>query len=596
MRPVNDPQLRAEVLRLLRSLQDGRDELNAIIDGLDEDDPLDMSGCDLHGLVAEGVNFAQMNLDRADLRGAVLDECLLREFTGVRLDGVALSGAWLPDATDCTLTGATLRDVSWNPNTFTRCDFSGAVLTDISGGWCTVVECAFVGAAFRGDTDLEESKFGGCDFSRADLTGAKLLGCDFTGATQAGADLTGADLRRAKFVDADLRGTVLRGASLAGADLTGARVHGADFTGADLAGAVLGGVDPTVATNLRTAPTLTSGPHLRELATVAARSKRCDVSVEMDLVAGARVQLIARGQTYAGRSVPEVAYVPEFPDAPGRPRCGTVRAATLEHGVLELIDLWSAGQPDWAMVDVSAEKCPPRPAELRELAVAAWHEALGLPVPTAAERGAELAAKASAAAALRAAMLAELTGGPAGVSLRNARRYRARERFGPLRGHDLTGLDLTGVQIGALDLRRAKLDGGETGRGLSGPGAARACYPRGRGPEWSEPVRGPGGRGVARPCRAHRCGFTGHEPPAGGLGECRFDRGATRPCPVTRDRPLRSRSGWGVAGGDRVQWRHDLSGRVHPTGGDGSEDHRCPTANRSMSDLSACVYQSVVPS
>ena len=458
---MNDPAARDEVLRLLLAFPEEREELDEFLDGLDQDDPLDLSGCDLRGRSFDEVNFCYLNIDRADFRGATLSDNLLPRLVGARLDGATVSGQSFADAEDCTLIGVVMEDVSWNPNTFTRCDFRGAILTDIAGPWCTAIECGFAGATFEGTTDLEESTFHRCDFSRAVLAGAILSKCDFTESNLSGANLAEADLRAAKLVDVDLRGANLRDATLAGADLTRARIDGADFTGADLAGAVLDGLDLASAVNVRPTPARVAGPHMRELADVAAHSKRCQASVEIDLGEGHRVRLTAEATTYGGSSHPSVSYQEDFPPEAEdvRERGGNVETPTFEQGMLGLIDLWPRGRPEWATVEVAVEKCPLRAPELRELAVAAWHEALGLPVPSPEERKQQLAAEKAAAVALRAAMLAELTGGPAGVAGWNARPFKVLREFAPLRGHDFTGADLTGVEILCLDFRRSKFDG-----------------------------------------------------------------------------------------------------------------------------------------
>ena len=60
---------------------------------------------------------------------------------------------------------------------------------------------------------------------------------------------------------------------------------------------------------------------------------------------------------------------------------------------------------------------------------------------------------------LRARLLRELRGGPAGVRLWNARPLEQREAAGGFRGIDLAGADLSGADLGSLDFRGARLGG-----------------------------------------------------------------------------------------------------------------------------------------
>jgi uncharacterized protein YjbI with pentapeptide repeats len=416
---------------------------------------IDLCGRDLRNLDLSNAYLAETILDGADLRGAKLAGAILGELTNVRLDGADLRKCdYFNRATGCSLKKAKLSEVSFNPGEFADCDFSGAELKELSAHYARAAGCTFAGADLAHST-FNESDLKGCDFSGARLTAARLEKCDLRSANLSRADLSDADLRGAKLAGADLRKARFANAVLSGADLTGAKIDGADFTGANLAGAVVAGLDPHKAKNLVVKAVRTAGPNMRKLAQVAAASRRLTTTIRLHLADDGHVDLTPSLRQFSGRPLAETGYMHESPKG-GLGHHG--QAASFEQAMLELTDLWARGTPDFESVQVDAKQCPLKGAELRDLVVAAWHEALGLAVPTEAELRDREQVTAKKTATLRDQMLAELRGGLAGVKKWNARPETERRKIGKLRRLDLTGGKLAGANLETLDFEHTRFD------------------------------------------------------------------------------------------------------------------------------------------
>jgi uncharacterized protein YjbI with pentapeptide repeats len=440
-----------EFLALLRSGIDDRDfwyKLQARIR-----QPIDLSGADLRNFTLHYAILYNANLDDADFRGARLQDVCFAKISRAKFDGATLADGIFQAAEDCSLKNVTMTRVRWNPAEFVRCDFTGATLGIECGSYTRATACVFRKVDFTG-ADLDQSHFQGCDFARSKLAGAQLEKTDFRGADLSGADLTGADLRNVNFANADLRKAKLRDALLSGADLTGANIEGADFAGANLTG-VKGIVDPAVAKNVAVTAARTAGPNMAKLATTARGSKKLTASIELDLGPGEFVSLNPSWSTYGSTGYVGATYSHQKAKSTFG---GYVDSPSFEQGMLNLVDRWPNGKPRLDSVKVVADKCAMPKPELLELAIAAWHEAIGLPVPTPEERQKQQAATASSAMSLRETMLAELMEGAAGLEKWNARSDRERREFGSLRKHDFSKAHLVGVQLHGLDLRKAKFD------------------------------------------------------------------------------------------------------------------------------------------
>lgn len=415
---------------------------------------LDLTGSDFRTAKLSGCVLYRVKLDDADFREATLDNVRFDEVKGARFDRATMTDGSFTNATDCSLRNVTMNDIRWNPAKFVRCDFTGATLAIPTGSHTTAIDCNFSKADMHG-SDLDQSCFSNNDFTGANLTGAHLAKSDFTGANLSGADLSRADLRDVKFVNADLRKAKLRDAILSGADLTGAMIDGADFTGATLTGVNVSGLDLSKAKNLNPVAARSAGPYLRDLAKVANQSQRFTTTIEMELGPDEYVVLQPSLARYGSRGYPSAGYNHQ---TPGGSFGNSVDAPTFEQGILNLVDMWSRGTVKIDTIKVVASKCPMKGKELNELVIAAWHEALGLPIPSATDLEKQQAKAATDAATLRMTMLAELSGGTTGVKKWNARSDKERAKVGKLRRMDFAGAKLSGVELGNLDLQGTKFD------------------------------------------------------------------------------------------------------------------------------------------
>ncbi|MBN9521702.1 pentapeptide repeat-containing protein [bacterium] len=445
-----------EFVALLKSRTRGHEFWSGVRDRLSRGGiTVDLTGTDFRKLRLAEVSLYQVTLDDCDFRGATLDHVYFPKVTGAKFDGATMDDGSFSQARDCSLRNVTMNDTRWNPAEFVRCDFTGATLAIRTGSYTTATACTFRKADLR-EADLDESRFQNNDFRGANLGKARLEKSDFTGADLSGADLSGADLRNVKFVNANLGKAKFRGAILSGADLTGATVDGADFTGANLTGVNVAGLDTSKAKNLRQVAARTAGPHMRDLAAVAKQSKRLTTTIELALGPDEYVVLSPSYAHYGRTGYAGAGYSHQ---APRNSLGSSVDAPSFEQGMLNLVDLWSRGTPRFDTIKVEAKKCPMKGKELHDLAVAAWYEALGLPVPPAADLQKQQAQAATDAAALREAMLAELAGGAAGVKKWNARSDKERRKVGKLRRMDFGGAKLSGAALDHLDLQGAKFDG-----------------------------------------------------------------------------------------------------------------------------------------
>jgi uncharacterized protein YjbI with pentapeptide repeats len=416
---------------------------------------LDLRGTDFRNRTVVGTLY-KVCLDGCDFRGAKIT-AYFDKVTGAKFDGATMDGGSFSNAEDCSLKNVTVNDPDWNRAEFVRCDFSGAKLNIQTCSYMAARGCSFKKADLSG-SNLDDSKFDNADFSGAILSEAKLENCDFTGANLSKADLSRADLRNAKFGNADLRKAKFKDAILSGADLTGATIDGADFTGANVTGADLTGLDLSKTKNLEQKAARTPGPNMRELARVAMGSNQFKTSIELELSEDDYVILQPILYHYGTQAHPGAGYNHCSPKGTlGR----SADAPSFEQSMLNLTDLWSRGTPKFDTVKVEAKQClcPIRGKELRDLAIAAWHEACGLDVPSAEELQKTAEQNASERASLRETMIAELSAGPAGVAKWNQRSEKERSKLGKLRKHDFTNAKLAGVNLERQDLGGCIFDG-----------------------------------------------------------------------------------------------------------------------------------------
>lgn len=447
-----------EFKRFMTGKPQGYEFWNAVRDGLwKANATLDLTGTDFRNCRVEGVLYG-VCLDKSDFRGATIS-AYFGNIKGAKFDGATMSDGSFSKAEDCSLKNVTMDDTRWNPAEFKRCDFSGAKLKIDTGSYTKASDCLFKKVDFSG-SDLESSVFKSADFSGANLIDTKLQETDFSGAILTGANLTRADLHKVKFVGADLRKAKFNNASLSSADLTGALIDGADFTGANVMDATLNGLDLSKAKNLAAKAARPVGPNMKELAKVANDSHEFTTSIVLVMSQDEFVMLSAGIQRYGQKAYSSAEY---WHEQLNHGTSGPVESPNFEQGILNLTDLvarmFARGTPDFETVKVDAQKCPLRGQELQDLAIAAWHEACGLPAPSKADLEQDAKRVASATSSLREVMIAELHGGAAGIKKWNDRPDKERGKLGKLTKHDFSNAKLVGVWLGGQHLERCNFAG-----------------------------------------------------------------------------------------------------------------------------------------
>jgi uncharacterized protein YjbI with pentapeptide repeats len=449
---------------------------------------VDLRKAKLRGARLNGARLHTAMLDGADLRDANLEWAYLENLDGVRLDnarlcthaglyhlkncslkGADLTDANIGDAADCNLDGAKLVKARVGP--LIRCslrkadlgeahlngagleksDLAGAILRKVTGWGCKASEAVFRGADLT-DALLQHASFPKADFTKAILDGACLEEADLSGAKLAGTRLVKTDLTRAKLIGADLTRADLSHANLAGADLTDAIIDGADFTGANLAGAILTHLDLAKARGIDSAHRASgaAGPQVKALEAAVAQAASFAMKAVIDLDPPVTIRLTTR-RWDTWTSITAYTWV-------GGQRHMS-HSQSLSDTLLELAQRWAASPLRLESLEIKSSKCPLGHRELRELAVAAWCEARGEAVPSAAELRTRQAARRSAQDETRAALVAMLRGGAKGIERWNALQPHERKAAGHFREVDLSGADLTGADLHRLDFEGANFAG-----------------------------------------------------------------------------------------------------------------------------------------
>jgi uncharacterized protein YjbI with pentapeptide repeats len=431
---------RDEALLLLGAGKRGRERWQALWNSWnDAQTTLDLSGLDFRRKRLAHCNFFAVNFHGADFRGADLTDCCLRDLHDVQFDGARLREASFSEASNCSFKKADLTEAQINPAVFTDCDFTEAVLAELGGPYSQMTGCVFRKADLRRAV-LEESKLQNLNFTGANLSGATLSKCDFTGATLAGAKLVGADLTDAVLAGADLTKANLTDAVLVNADLTGATIDGANFTGTTLTGVRLGSLDPSRAKGLDPAGAAVGGkvgPNIRELEKVARNSRRLETTAIIDLPKESVTVSLTSHQN--GRWIGTL-----IQDA----NCGYHDYTnSFRDGMIDVTKKLVRGNLRLDAITVKCSKGPMKAKELKELAVRAWCEAMGVEPPSAEAVQQELDDAKRQRDDLRQKLLAELRGGAKGVARWNRQWWEARQAAAPFRGVDLSGANLSGVDL-----------------------------------------------------------------------------------------------------------------------------------------------------
>jgi uncharacterized protein YjbI with pentapeptide repeats len=431
--------------------------------------PIDLSGAKLRGAKMAGIVLYRVNLEGADLRGADLSGSSLGELVRVNLDGAILPQAYVPHLTDCSARKADFSSVRFNPAVIIRTDFTGAKLTGVSASYTRSEQAVFRHADLTG-ASFEDSTFLKADFAGANLTRAILDKCDLTGASFRGANLSNTSFCRAKLANADLSGANLARANLAGADLTGATVEGANFEGANLYGAAVTALGPGRPLGFVPPPPVAReriGPNMRQLETERRRGGRLELSLHID-PERREANFVYLHINDSGRSVRAYSsnssghgiFPADLAEEMRSSVPGTCQADTLFEAMLELAHLWSDAELYLETLHVSSGSVKKTPKHLSEAALAAWHEAFAIPLPSLAERKARQTAA-------RERFLNFLRGGSEGIGQWNALRSEVLTRAGHFRRADLANHDLRdanlgrhiGSQFGGLDFQEANFEG-----------------------------------------------------------------------------------------------------------------------------------------
>jgi len=416
---------------------------------------VDLNGIDLRNVKLTNFGLWNVNFDGADLRDAEWQSVNGLSLSNSRLDGIRLTGASVCKLTYCSARRAEMTKLYFNAS----CPIERTDLTEANLSGCSL-----------GSVQTTQVNFSLANLSRAYLNGSKHLEANFTGAnlseaelglaSLAGARLCQANLQKANLIKAnlsgaDLTGADLRWAALTDADLTGATVAGANFEGANLVGAKIKGLDLSQALGLPAAPTTapaSAGPKLQELGQLAGQVLRLTTSTTVDLPDGAAINLSVES-TRQGK----VIYCRS--SARGSPSANQPAAVSV--GMLGLVRPFLHGTLRLDSIKITAAGASLTPKPLRELAVAAWCEACGIPVPSGKDLKEKQQQEKDALVQRREQAVADLRAGQKGVERWNALNQHERTMFHPYLALDLSGAKLTGVDLNHLSFRGSRFDGAE---------------------------------------------------------------------------------------------------------------------------------------
>jgi len=424
---------------------------------------LDFNDLDFRKQDLSSCNFCAVQLYGSKLQGANLNFSCLRDLKNNRCDNAKMVRSSFSQASGCSFKKADLSHAHINPAEFHNCDFTGAVLKEIGGSYSTMTDCNFRKADLT-QADLENSKLQKLNFAGAVFCNARLAGCDFTGASFKNAVLTGADLTDAKLNNADLTGADLTGAVLVKANLSGATVKGATFKNTTLTGVKLKGVDIASASDLNpenAAKGGKAGASIKQLQEVLEQSKRLQTQVFIEFEGKPVVVGVDCTPTHCST-------------ATYKPNSGYHGySASLRTGMLDMTKKLIRGELRIETVTAKCVQGPLKARGLKELAIRAWCEAMGVPPLDSAEIAAHLKQYKLACAATRDKWFDVLRTGAAGIRKFNRwvsphqqcghgfdhiKRIEHLLRARPFRRADLAGVDLEGVNFSSLDFESSNFE------------------------------------------------------------------------------------------------------------------------------------------
>ncbi len=388
--------LQSEVEEMLRSGSAGRQRLIACLETakMSSDTsgripaPFTISDLSLKGQSVEEIPLWCVSQDRADLREAHLPEhdkqssyYCFGALTNSKLDKAKLH-AWFASLVDCSCREADLSG-SWlggfNSNARCRSDFSKAKLARFHLSKTDCSESNFAKADLT-NAFFEQAKVHNADFSGACLKDLHARHADFTGCNFSKADFTGAELNDAKFDNCDLSGARFSGALMSSTSMKNAILTGADFADTNVATVNFDGADISKARNLRltsSAPK-TAGPKLTELSDLVKAATSFESSIEVQqgkLTVRLKLQYSYK-QYHASWS--KQLWADTLSDWSTRPKSAA-------DGFLAAIACWPDATALAHTVTASGKGTKMQQAKLKQLALEAWCESFGIPVPDAAE-------------------------------------------------------------------------------------------------------------------------------------------------------------------------------------------------------------------
>jgi uncharacterized protein YjbI with pentapeptide repeats len=201
-----------------------------------------------------------------------------------------------------------------------------------------------------------------------------------------------------------------------------------------------------------------------ELAAVASAAKRFRMRAEFDLTP--RKRLKTSVWSYSGAS----RWWLSMEEETERRSVGNVVSGAEAADIVDVMRQVASFYPKAKLrpdtIQVTIEKGPTTGSKLKLVVVRAWHEVLGLPVPTPEEQAAGGKARKSARKAAEGSLVALLKSGREGVKELNRKPLTDR------RALDLRKADLAGAQLDGADFAGADLEGAD----LSGASLVKAVF------------------------------------------------------------------------------------------------------------------------
>ncbi len=399
-----------------------------------------------------GADFSNADLSEANL-GELVEHC---DFTGANLTGCELN------LSHCQLKGATLDGVialTLLNSTAEKIDFSR-----IAAEYAHFESSNLIGSRFGNQARLV-LRFEKCQLDGADLSGLQAPKAVFHSCSMQKANLAGANLDEADFVQSDLSFAEFTNAKLKMAKFTGAKVDGADFTGAAIIGAEVAGIDFSKAKGFDPAQVQakgSAGAAVKEFLKVAKTAQR--VSTSLAVMQGTQAVVLtfdhyptwaqchdSAGNTYS-------TYSWGFGQSGIGLHFQQVQGSPADFWTM-LITKWDGAKPDLASLTVRATKSPMANKELKQLALRAWCELLGIEQPL--EEDLKKAASSTKAQQKQKALewLQLLRQGKKGVAQWNENVAALAKMLDKVSAIDLANAKLVGLKMHNMEWKDANLSG-----------------------------------------------------------------------------------------------------------------------------------------